>query len=66
MDMNARRAAALLLMGLVLSCGPKGGDADQPKPPAPSPSASTPTKPDPLRDSTPSTGQGIDERVPPK
>jgi hypothetical protein len=64
MDMKARRAAALLLMGLVLSCGTKAGDPEQPV--APAPTTTTPTKPDPLRDSTPSTGQGIDERVPPK
>jgi len=64
--MNTRRAAALLLVGLILVCGAQGGDSDQLKPAPPSPSGSSPTKPDPLRDSTPSTGQGIDERVPPK
>jgi len=56
----------LLLVGLILGCGAQGGDSDQLKPAPPSPSGSSPTKPDPLRDSTPSTGQGIDERVPPK
>ena len=65
MEMSAKGVIATLLAGSILACGARVGDGDAT--PSPQGSGVTPSKSaDPLRDSEPGTGQGIDEREAPK